>query len=97
MNTAAAVALSVMTREEAIEIVYSSAFMVASSDQLIPNNTIIWQEYEVVERNGRSYKFEEMPFRIVRRITRVEYYKALPMPLRRSFFGGGFYYEIATD
>jgi hypothetical protein len=97
MNSAAARAKLPMTYEEAVQIVQSSAFMVAISDVAIAVNTIVWQQYEVHTWDGRNFTFDSQPFRIIRSITRLEYYAALPKHMRKLRVGGGYFYEIATD
>ena len=89
-----------LTRAEAIGIVQSSKFMVAVSDTALAIDSIHVVEYEVYEQGKGIYKFEPQPFRIMRRINKIEYYNALPIYLRRNLFtrtAKGFYYEIATD
>jgi len=86
-----------LSRQEAIEIINSMPFLVATGQHNIPlprppeSPLVVMLEFEVAS-GSRRYKFEKQPFSVLSRITREEYLEAAPWGC-----WGKFYYRLSTD
>jgi len=86
-----------MSRAEACRIVAALDRLVACAGELFAPGTVIPTPY-LVESDGREYAFPSQPFMVVRRLTRAEYFQALPKGLNRGRGRSArYYYEITTD
>ena len=96
-SAATSKAKEILTEQEAIQLLNSLPRLVAAANQAFLVGSVVEVEYDV-ESCGRKFTFPMQRFRIIRRLSREEYNKSLPVGMCRAGTSRlAFYYEIFTD